>query len=248
MALTSNENFNHPPFNNILPLRKNVQIVSNENHPLFIAKLLSSNIKKKALQWFIKRTIDIVGATVGVIFISPILLLITLLIKLDSRGPILFKQKRVGLNGKEFYMYKFRTMCVDAEKKLVSIKKHNESNKIMFKMKNDPRITKVGKILRKHSLDELPQLLNVIKGEMSLVGPRPPLVSEIREYKDWHYARLGTIPGLTGMWQVNGRSNIKSFDDVVKLDVYYINNWCLFLDFKLLFQTIPVVLLGKGAA
>lgn len=141
-------------------------------------------------------------------------------------------------------MYKFRSMKYGAEDELVNLKKNNESNEVMFKMKNDPRVTKVGAFLRKHSLDELPQLFNVLKGEMSLIGPRPPLVSELKNYKNWHYKRFATLPGMTGLWQVSGRSSILDFDKVVRLDVQYIENWNLFFDFGILLKTVPVVIRG----
>ena len=202
----------------------------------------------KYIQWCIKRLIDITATIIGGLVISPLLIIITLLIKLDSPGPILFKQKRMGRNGKEFYIYKFRTMHQDAEERLKELLKYNETNELMFKMANDPRITKVGKFLRKYSLDELAQLINVLKGEMSLVGFRPPIPREVENYKRWHHLRFKSMPGLTGPWQVNGRSSIKSFDKVVELEINYNFNWSLLKDFDILFKTIPVVLFGKDAA
>jgi len=216
-------------------------------HPFLISKHFNVR-KKKSIQWFFKRLVDIIGASFGIIALFPFLFVIALMIKLDSNGPVIFKQNRIGLNGKKFDMYKFRTMCLNANEKLKELKEHNESNLVMFKMQNDPRITNIGRFLRKYSIDEFPQLLNVLKGEMSLVGPRPALLEEVDMYEDWHYVRLGTFPGLTGVWQVNGRANIKDFDTVVSMDFSYIQNWSLLLDIQLLFKTIPAVLLAKGAS
>jgi lipopolysaccharide/colanic/teichoic acid biosynthesis glycosyltransferase len=167
---------------------------------------------------------------------------------MESKGPVIYKQKRIGLNGKEFEIYKFRSMHTNAEKLLSQLLDKNEISSGMFKMQNDPRVTKVGKWLRKFSIDELPQLLNVLKGDMSLVGPRPPIQTELQDYKHWHYFRFATLPGLTGLWQVSGRSSIKVFDQVVDLDCQYIRKWSLWLDFKLLLKTVPVVLFAKDTA
>lgn len=145
-------------------------------------------------------------------------------------------------------MYKFRSMHIDAEERLDNLKKYNQTNELMFKMFNDPRVTRVGRFIRKYSLDEIPQLINVLLGEMSLVGFRPPLPSEVAQYKSWHYIRFAMLPGLTGPWQISGRSNIKKFDEVINLEFEYTKNWSLFHDFKILFKTVPIVLLGKDAA
>lgn len=204
--------------------------------------------KKNYFQWILKRFFDIFASFIGLIFISPLLLVIAILIKLDSEGPVFFKQKRVGYLGETFSMYKFRTMKVNADKELEKLKALNQTNEGMFKLFNDPRVTKVGKFLRKYSLDELPQLYNVLKGEMSLVGPRPPIVKELETYKPSHFVRFSSLPGITGMWQTSGRSNIKEFDNVVKLDFDYINNWNVLLDFNILLKTIPVVIYGKDTA
>ncbi|MCK7516057.1 MAG: sugar transferase [Desulfobacterales bacterium] len=200
------------------------------------------------MSWKIKRYFDFFASVFGIVLISPMLIFIALAIKLESKGPVLFKQKRIGRYGKEFYIYKFRSMKCDAEDKIDAIRCFNETNDIMFKMKEDPRVTKVGKIIRKLSLDELPQLINVIKGEMSLVGPRPPLQREVDKYDKWHYLRFAMLPGLTGMWQVSGRYKIKDFNKVVELDCKYLSEWNLALDFILLLKTIPIVLSTKGAA
>ncbi|MEI7475174.1 MAG: sugar transferase [bacterium] len=200
------------------------------------------------VQWKVKRIIDYSGSFLGLILLFPVFLLIAAMIKLESKGSILYKQERIGLYGEKFFMYKFRSMKTDADKEFDTVKALNETNSGMFKLTDDPRMTRVGKFLRKYSLDEFPQLLNVLKGEMSLVGPRPPLERELSAYKYWHYLRFGTIPGLTGLWQTSGRSTITDFDKVVELDRYYITHWSLLLDIKLLFKTIPIVLFGKDSA
>jgi len=202
----------------------------------------------KPFQWTMKRIMDVTLSLMAIIALAPLFLLLTILIKIDSKGSAVFKQKRVGINKKEFYMYKFRSMVNDAEEKFEQVKEYNQTNPIMFKASNDPRITKVGKFIRRYSLDELPQLFNVLKGEMSLVGPRPPLLRELKEYKSWHYVRFQTIPGLTGMWQVSGRANITDFDAVVNLDYKYIKNWNILMDIGIILKTIPVVINGNGAA
>lgn len=196
---------------------------------------------------FIKRSIDILGALVGMLITILLTPLIALAIKLDSRGPVFFSQTRIGRNGRRFAMYKFRSMYVDAEERKKELLAQNEMQGFMFKMENDPRITHVGKFLRKTSLDELPQFYNVLKGDMSLVGTRPPTADEFEKYSLHYRRRLSITPGLTGMWQVSGRSDITDFDEVVKLDLSYIDNWSLSLDFKILLQTIGVVLFGHGS-
>jgi lipopolysaccharide/colanic/teichoic acid biosynthesis glycosyltransferase len=173
-------------------------------------------------------------------------LLLAALIKLTSPGPVLYKQERVGRDGQPFMMYKFRSMVADADKHKESLEHLNQADGLLFKIRNDPRVTKVGRLMRKFSVDEFPQLLNVIEGDMSLVGPRPPLPGEVAKYEEWHFRRLQVVPGMTGLWQISGRSDL-SFDDAVKLDIYYIENWSPRLDFSILFRTIPVVLLPKGA-
>ncbi len=202
----------------------------------------------KPLQWTIKRSFDVCSSLMFISMFWHVFLIIALAIKLESKGPVFFKQERVGLCGKKFYMYKFRSMVQDAEAQLHKIKDLNQTNDKMFKMTDDPRMTKVGKFLRKFSIDEFAQLINVIKGEMSLVGPRPPLQREIDTYEKWHYIKFATLPGLTGMWQTSGRSDITNFDEVIALDYSYITNWSFWLDIKLILKTIPVVLAGKGAA
>ncbi|MFP8640608.1 sugar transferase [Priestia aryabhattai] len=190
---------------------------------------------------FAKRTLDIVLTIVGLILLSIVFLIISIAIKIeDPKGPVLFSQKRIGKDGKEFNMYKFRSMVTDAEAKLQELLKHNETSGAMFKMKNDPRVTKVGRFIRKTSIDELPQLFNVLKGDMSLVGPRPPLPREVAEYNEYHKQRLLVTPGCTGMWQVGGRSNI-GFEEMVELDLYYITNQSNLLDCKIILKTFKVL-------
>ncbi len=195
----------------------------------------------------IKRVFDVIGSLIGIIFTIVLYPFIALAIKIESRGPVIFKQERIGKNGRHFMIYKYRSMYQDAEERLAELKSKNEVEGLMFKMEDDPRITKVGKFLRKTSLDELPQFFNVLKGDMSLVGTRPPTVNEFEHYNAHYKRRLSITPGLTGMWQVNGRSDIKDFDEVVRLDLEYIDNWSLRLDFKLILQTIGVVIFRKGS-
>lgn len=195
-----------------------------------------------------KRIIDIVGSLVGIIVFSPIMLATALAIKIDSKGPVIFKQKRVGMNGRYFNMYKFRSMCNDAEEKKLELMNQNDMDSgFMFKMKDDPRITKVGKFIRKTSIDELPQFFNVFLGDMSLVGTRPPTVNEVEQYERRHWRRISIKPGITGMWQVSGRSTITDFEEIVELDTKYIDCWDVFIDFKIMLQTVWQMFTGKGA-
>ncbi|RMD86315.1 MAG: sugar transferase [Candidatus Dadabacteria bacterium] len=195
----------------------------------------------------LKRLIDFVGSALLLIVLSPLFLAIAIGIRIMSPGPIIFKQKRVGLNGRLFWMYKFRSMKVGAEEELKELIEKNEMDGPVFKMKDDPRVTPFGKFLRRFSLDELPQLYNVLKGDMSLVGPRPPVPSEVGHYVRRYKRRLSMRPGLTCIWQVSGRNEIKDFDSWVRLDMEYIDNWSLALDFRILLRTIPAVLMGYGA-
>jgi exopolysaccharide biosynthesis polyprenyl glycosylphosphotransferase len=195
----------------------------------------------------VKRVIDIIGAGIGLLMLSPLLLLTAALIKLKDRGPIFFGQERSGLYGKTFTMWKFRSMVVNAESLKSELAAQNEMDGPVFKIKHDPRITPIGRFIRKTSIDELPQLWNVLVGDMSLVGPRPPIPAEVAQYERWQLRRLSMRPGITCIWQVSGRNNI-DFETWMKLDLQYIDNWSLFLDIKLLLKTIPVVLLRQGAS
>lgn len=194
-----------------------------------------------------KRAFDILGASLGLLLLCPVFLLIALLVKLDSPGPVFFKQKRVGLNGREFLMVKFRSMVIDAEAKLDGLKALNEvEGGVTFKIAKDPRVTRLGRILRKTSLDEFPQLFNVLRGEMSLVGPRPPLPKEVALYTAEQKRRLTVVPGCTGLWQVNGRSKT-TFQKMIELDLDYIENWSLRRDLVIMLKTIRVVLRMEGS-
>lgn len=194
----------------------------------------------------LKRTFDLAATGLGLLVISPVLLTLALIVKLGDRGPVFFHQTRVGLNGEHFKMIKFRSMVTDAEARLAEIQEQNEGAGPLFKMENDPRITRVGRFMRRYSLDELPQLFNVMKGEMSLVGPRPPLESEVASYGDSTHRRLLVTPGLTGLWQVSGRS-LLSWEESVRLDLRYVENWSLTLDMLILWKTAGAVV-GKSGA
>lgn len=195
----------------------------------------------------IKRFFDILGSLVGIVFTILVFPFVAIAIKAESKGPVIFKQERIGKNGRRFYMYKFRSMYQDAEERLKDLQDKNEVKGLMFKMEADPRITKVGRFIRKTSIDELPQFFNILKGDMSLVGTRPPTVAEFEQYNTHYRRRLCITPGLTGMWQVSGRSDITDFDEVVRLDLQYIDEWSLLLDVKLIFQTFGAVFKGKGS-
>ena len=203
--------------------------------------------ENKIIYEFLKRSLDIIASICGLILLSPVLLIVSILIKMESKGPIFFMQKRIGLNGKEFNMYKFRSMVVNAEELKEKLKDKNEMSGPMFKIKDDPRITKVGKFIRKTSIDELPQLVNVLKGEMSLVGPRPSLPDEVKEFEKWMLRRLNAKPGITCYWQVMGRNKI-GFEDWMRLDVKYVNERSFWLDIKLIFKTFFVLFGDENAA
>jgi exopolysaccharide biosynthesis polyprenyl glycosylphosphotransferase len=194
----------------------------------------------------LKRGMDMLLACVILVVLFPLLLLIALAVKLDSRGPVLYFSERLGKKGRVFRCIKFRTMVRDAEMKRADVMHMNERDGVLFKITNDPRITKLGRFLRKYSLDELPQFFNVLRGDMSIVGPRPPLASEVREYKLSHLRRLDVMPGITGLWQVQARQD-PSFDNYISLDVTYVDNWSIWLDLKILVRTIGVVLAGTGS-
>ena len=200
----------------------------------------------KEWQLFVKRIADIVLSGFGIILLSPLFILIAILIKIVSPGPVFYRQKRVGLNGRRFVFIKFRSMRQRAHCELAGLISKNEMAGPIFKIKNDPRIHSLGRFLRKFSIDELPQLFNVFFGQMSLVGPRPPVFREVRQYEPWQRRRLSMRPGITCLWQVSGRNKL-TFSEWMKLDLEYIDNWSLWLDFRILIQTIPVVFFGKGA-
>ena len=218
-----------------------------ESHLFGIPLLTFERIAHKLSELLLKRIIDVILSSAALIVLLPSYVLIGILIKLTSKGTVFSQQIRFVLNGLQFTLYKFRTMVEDAEVKLATYHQCNEMEGPVFKMENDPRVTLVGKYLRKYSLDELPQLWNVIKGEMSLVGPRPPLPKEVVQYNHWQRRRLSMRPGITCLWQINGRNNIKDFDSWMKLDLDYIDHWSLWRDWVILLKTIPVVLLARGA-
>ncbi len=194
-----------------------------------------------------KRIMDIAGGLVGLMLAGPIMIATAIAIKLDSKGPVFFRQVRAGRNGRKFTMYKFRSMVVDAEAKKAALMHLNEMGGPVFKIKRDPRITAIGRFIRKTSIDELPQFFNIVMGDMSMVGPRPPLPSEVEDYEAWQRRRLSVKPGLTGLWQVSGRNQV-DFEEWMQLDLEYIDNWSLWLDVQILAKTVPTVLFSKGAS
>jgi len=205
-----------------------------------------ANIGFFGVNLFLKNMLDYTLGSILFIFFIPIYLVVGLMIKIDSPGPVFYKQKRYTKKCKEFYIYKFRTMFVDADKRLEEIKHLNEADGQLFKIKNDPRITNVGRFLRKFSIDELPQIINVLRGELSLVGPRPPIPSEVEKYNEWEMKRLDVKQGITGLWQISGRSEL-NFEEMTRLDLYYIQNWSIGMDIMIILKTIPAVLFSKGA-
>jgi len=211
------------------------------------ARLHYSCAQRRAWERFAKRAMDLAGAVFALTLLAIPMIVIAILIKLTSKGPVFFAQERLGMNHRPFRMLKFRTMVVNAEELKKELEAKNEMNGPVFKMRRDPRVTPVGRILRKLSLDELPQFLNVLKGDMSLVGPRPPIASEVERYEWWQRRRLSTRPGLTCFWQISGRNEI-DFEDWMRLDLRYIDNWSLWLDVELILRTIPAVLRGRGAS
>lgn len=196
----------------------------------------------------LKRSADLVGACVGLVVLSPLLLLLAILVKLDSPGSVVFSQMRAGWRGRSFRMLKLRTMHTDAEdtKAAVMHLSHTEDTRL-FKIHSDPRATRLGNVIRRWSLDELPQLINVLRGDMSLVGPRPFIESDLDDYEEHHFCRFAVKPGITGLWQVSGRSDIVDFEEVIRLDRYYIDNWSLALDLRILARTVPAVIGRRGA-
>jgi len=212
-----------------------------------IPTLVVSTHNINASGMFYKRILDIFGGLIGCFILAIIYPFVAIAIKLDSEGPVIFKQKRVGMNGRVFTLYKFRTMYKDAEQRKKELLKNNEMKGCMFKLKNDPRVTRVGRFLRKTSLDEFPQFINVLLGQMSIVGTRPPTPDEVEQYELWHLKRICVKPGITGLWQISGRNEITDFNEIVKLDLKYIENWRFRDDLYIILKTIFVVLSKKGA-
>jgi exopolysaccharide biosynthesis polyprenyl glycosylphosphotransferase len=206
--------------------------------------LQQTQISQGAL--IVKRAIDIVGSIILLILVAPLMLVVILAIRIDSPGPAVFRHRRVGRSGQEFRIYKFRSMIQGAEELQSELEPLNEADGPLFKIRDDPRLTRVGRFLRRTSIDELPQLFNILRGEMSLVGPRPGTPEEVEKYEPWQRERLSIWPGLTGLWQVSGRSNVP-FAEMCQLDIYYIENWSLSLDLRILLRTIPYVIFRHGA-
>jgi exopolysaccharide biosynthesis polyprenyl glycosylphosphotransferase len=200
----------------------------------------------KGINLALKRVIDIAVSGVALLLLAPAVLLAAIAVRLDSPGPVFYAQERVGARGRIVRIHKLRSMYVDADERLAGLKDRNEAGGPIFKMRDDPRRTRVGRYIRKFSLDEALQLWNVLVGDFSLVGPRAPIPSEVEQYDEWHMRRLEVTPGLTGLWQVSGRSDL-AFDEMVMLDLYYIENWSIALDLKIILQTFPAVLSGRGA-
>jgi len=222
--------------------RGEISIDSSLGIPIFHLKSISLN----GFNFIFKRIFDVFASSLILILLSPLLGLIAVLIKFDSQGPSIYSHKRMGYRGQTFNFYKFRTMVQDADAQLEKFKAMSERQGPVFKMSNDPRITKIGKFLRKYSIDELPQLINVLKGDMSLVGPRPQVLWEAAAYDDWAKRRLRILPGITGLWQISGRASL-SYEEMIELDIFYIENWSLGLDLKILFMTLPAIFGKKGA-
>ncbi len=231
----------------------NVDLFSRNNPNTTVQQMAGYSVISFALKTMdsrrllIKRLIDIVGSLVGLLITAVITPFVALAIKIDSPGPVFFSQTRIGKNGRRFKIWKFRSMYIDAEERKKELEAQNEVKGLMFKMENDPRITKVGNFIRKTSIDETPQFLNIFVGDMSLVGTRPPTEDEFEKYNGYYRRRMSITPGLTGMWQVSGRSDIQDFEEIVKLDLEYIDNWSLGLDIKILFMTVYTVLCRKGS-
>ena len=240
MGVTVDLNIN--VFEMEIPVQREIERIGNYYTVSFSPKIHSFK------QIFFKRVMDIVGAIVGLLITGIVTVFLAPALLIESPGPLFFSQVRVGKNGRRFKIYKFRSMYMDAEERKKELMSQNEMEGLMFKMENDPRVTKVGKFIRKTSIDELPQFWNILKGEMSLVGTRPPTEDEFLQYEGYHRRRLNMTPGLTGLWQVSGRSDTKNFEEIVAMDVEYIDFRSLKEDIKILFKTVGVVLKGKGAS
>lgn len=237
-----------------IPLRlvpSSLEMLYRRGTPEVVAALPTLRVDMTYLnswEYRLKRYLDVVVALVGILVLSPLLIGVAIAIKLTSPGPVFFCQERVGLHGRVFQMWKFRTMRADAAQFQAQLEAQNEcKDGILFKVKNDPRRTRLGAFLRKTSIDELPQLFNVLWGDMSLVGPRPLPLRDVARFHAWHHIRHHVMPGITGLWQISGRSHIDNFDEAVRLDLYYIDNWSLNLDFEILVETVRIVLFGEGA-
>ena len=232
-------------------LPSSVEMLHRRGTPEVIAGLPTLRLELPLLNgwdYHFKRLVDFVGAAVGLVVLSPLLLAVAISIKLTSPGPVFFCQERIGLHGRIFQVWKFRTMTVNAPALQADLELHNQSSDgILFKIKNDPRITPLGRFFRRTSIDELPQLFNVLLGQMSLVGPRPLPIRDVERFDPWHHVRHQVLPGITGLWQVSGRSNLDDFDDAARLDLYYIDNWSLNLDLDILIETLRIVLFARGA-
>jgi exopolysaccharide biosynthesis polyprenyl glycosylphosphotransferase len=228
-----------------IPQRARVEIASIDGFELPLLGLRRTPTSEVGLA--LKRAVDVVGGIAALLLAAPVMVLVAIGIKATSSGPVLFKQVRAGRNGRQFVMFKFRSMVVDAEAKKAALMHLNEMSGPVFKIRRDPRVTRIGALIRKTSLDELPQLFNIVLGDMSLVGPRPPLPSEVEQYKPWQRRRLSVKPGLTGLWQVSGRNDV-DFEEWMALDLRYIDDWSLWLDMKILLRTLPAVLFKTGAS
>ena len=226
-----------PEMDELLPRRFDVHLAAGRRYIGFSSAAHVS---------WLKRALDLLIVGLGLVCLLPLFGIVALAIKLDSTGPIFYRQERVGLNGRHFMMFKFRSMCQDADRRLEELRHRNEAVGPLFKIRQDPRITRVGGFLRRWSIDELPQLINVLRGEMSLVGPRPPIPAEVAKYEDWQLGRLRAVPGLTGLWQVSGRSDL-SWEESVRLDLRYVENWSFALDLQILWKTVSALLKGAGA-
>lgn len=233
----------HVSINELMPQMPNSTVVNMNNHTVITAGIYQMSIKQK----IIKRLIDICAGLVGLVFIVILFVIFAPIIYIQSPGPVFFKQVRVGKNGRQFKLYKFRSMYMDAEERKNELMEKNKMSGLMFKMDDDPRVTPIGKFIRKTSIDEFPQFINILKGDMSLVGTRPPTVDEYEQYEQHHKSRLAMKPGLTGLWQVSGRSEITDFEEVVKLDNEYIANFSIGNDIKIILKTVGVVLRRKGS-
>jgi len=234
------------PVRIVSPFFKNLISKSKAEVVYGIPNIIFLPVERNDLEMAVKRLTDILLSFLGLVILAPFFILIMILIKLDSRGPVFYKWNILGLNRKPLTSYKFRTMVVNADVLKKQLIKKNEMTGAVFKMKNDPRITRIGRWLRRYSIDELPQLWSVLKGDLSLVGPRPPLQTEIEFYEGWHRRKLSVKPGITCLWQISGRNEITDFDEWMRLDLKYIDEWTLWLDFKILFKTIFIILKGSG--